>query len=280
MQTGASPIKIERDALGTEYYWIDNHALDLARIDYSDLYETYLTPIKGKVIKGEVLEDCTQLFIEGKLHLEPTFLKTYSNSFDAPVNGVLGNDFRRIEVYFYPGAVKSDSVTYSVRGRTKVKKNVCDFAGEIKIKKIYHWIDCYVDSTDCYTIIADYSLREDSMQKGSGVFRGILGAYGYATDDAPEIIKVDNRYEDGDGYMNRSYVGTWQSYKNPAIVKRCMWGDYRMPFRFDFDIGDGEIRVNSKYASPEWDRFMHCEDLDIVELESGDSRATYKNPWW
>ena len=39
MQTDTSPLKIERDALGAVYYWIDNNALDLARIDYSDLYE-------------------------------------------------------------------------------------------------------------------------------------------------------------------------------------------------------------------------------------------------
>lgn len=67
-----NPLKIERDALGAVYYWIDNNALDLARIDYSDLYETYMTPIEG-----QLFEDCTQLFIEGKLRLEPAFLKTY-----------------------------------------------------------------------------------------------------------------------------------------------------------------------------------------------------------
>ena len=59
MQTETSPLKIERDALGAVYYWIDNSALDLGRIDYSDLYETYMTPIEG-----QLFEDCTQLFIE------------------------------------------------------------------------------------------------------------------------------------------------------------------------------------------------------------------------
>lgn len=92
MQTETSPLKIERDALGAVYYWIDNSALDLGRIDYSDLYETYMTPIEG-----QLFEDCTQLFIEGKLRLEPAFLKTYrywgGHTYDAPVDGILGNDF-------------------------------------------------------------------------------------------------------------------------------------------------------------------------------------------
>ena len=279
MQTDTSPLKIERDALGAVYYWIDNNALDLDRVDYSNLYETYLTPIEGRLFK-----DCTQQFIDGKLQLEPTFLKTYSywngNAYDTPVNGVLGNDFRRIEVYFYPDAVKLDSVTYFVKGRTKVKKNVCDFTGEVKIKKIYHKYERDIDSPDCYLIIADYTLKEDITQKGSGEFRGVMGAYGYVTKDAPGVIQVNNIDQDGDGYMNRSYVGTWRSYKNPAVVKRCMWGDNRLPFRFDFDIGAGEIVVNPKYSSPEWDNFMQWKNLDIVEPESGDSRATYKNPWW
>ena len=64
MPTDTSPLKIERDALGAVYYWIDNNELDLGQVDYSGLYETYLTPIEG-----QLFEDCTQLFIEGKLLL-------------------------------------------------------------------------------------------------------------------------------------------------------------------------------------------------------------------
>lgn len=161
-----------------------------------------------------------------------------------------------------------------------MKKNVCDFVGEIKIKKIYHVFERDVDSPDFYKIIANYSLKEDSAQKGSGVFRGILGAYGYVTYDEPNVINVDNIDEEIDDYMNRSYVGTWQSYKNPTIIKRCMWGDCRLPFRFDFDIGSEEIRVNPKYASPEWDRFMQWKDLDIIKPKNSNDHATYKNPWW
>lgn len=279
IRLGNKPLNIERDEFGEVYYWIDNDALDLCQVDYSGLYETYMTPIEG-----QLFEDCTRFFIEGKLLLEQAFFKTYlywnGKAVDAPVNGVLGNDFKRIEVYFYPDAIKTDSVTYVVRGRTKVKKNVRDFAGEVTIKKIYHIFQRNTGFPGYYVIIADCTLTEDAAQKGSGEFRGILGAYGYVTDDVPNTIRVDNREQDGDGYMNRSFVGTWQSYKNSAIVKRCMWGDGRLPFRFDFDIGNGEMKVNPKYASPEWDRLLHFKDLDIVEPESGDSRATYKKPWW
>lgn len=61
--------------------------------------------------------------------------------------------------------------------------------------------------------------------------------------------------EGGDGYNNRNYVGIWLSYKTKA-VKKCILGEYRLPYTFDFDIGDGEMRVNPKYASPEWEQWQ------------------------
>lgn len=257
----------------------DYRELDTAIADYSNLFESSITPRQDSSC-----QDCTQLFIDGKLQLSPEFFTTGTSwediPCDAPVNGVLGNDFKRIEVYIYPGATKTDSVTYSVRGRTKVKDNVRDFMGEIRIKKIYHikFDDDFFDHS--YRVIAEYSFREDPAQKGSGEFHGIYGADGYVEEDRPGVILVDDRLYIADGYENRSYVGTWRSYDNPALVKRCMWGDYRLPFRFDFDIGDGEIRVNPKYASPEWDRYMRFEEFETLEPGRLDSPSVYKNPWW
>lgn len=80
--------------------------------------------------------------------------------------------------------------------------------------------------------------------------------------------------------MNRTYVGIWQSYGDPTVVKRCIWGDYRLPFSFDFDIGDGEMGINPKYISPEWESYLQRIYTDIENLENGRPRSTYKNPWW
>lgn len=71
--------------------------------------------------------------------------------------------------------------------------------------------------------------------------------------------------------MNRSYVGTWQSYKNPATVKRCMWGDNRLPFRFDFDIGAGEIAIlkeSGEVVETDW-----ADDEHIVSYVAKDQQA-------
>lgn len=54
---------------------------------------------------------------------------------------------------------------------------------------------------------------------------------------------------------NRNYVGIWQNYKTKAL-KRCIWGEYRLPYTFDFDIGDEDMHVNPKYNSPEWEQWQ------------------------
>lgn len=280
--SGSSPLQIHRDGKGA-YYWIDHYTLDLNIIDYSSIYETYMTPIEGRRF-----EDCTQRFIDGELQLDPAFFNSYEywedQHVDAPINGILGNDFKRLELYIYPNATKIDSVTFALKGRTKVKNNVCDCSGTVRIKKIYRiWTRDIHSVEDYYVIIADCNLKEDASQRGSGEFNGIFAAYGYIPDDTPGIIMVDDLLHGvADDYENRCFVGTWRSYRNPALLKRCMWSDFRLPFRFDFDIGAGEICVTSEYSSPEWDRFMEGEDFEYVyDRDSG--RITtkyYKDPWW
>lgn len=255
---------------------LDNHG-----IDYSSNFESMLSSANG-----QMTEDCTHLLREGSLRLDPKFFHSYKRweerqIFEAPANGVIGNDFSRIEVFFYPEAVKIDSLTYSVKGRTKVKKKVHSLDGKITIKKIYRILGSDIDSLeDHYVVIADYILKEDDRQKDSGIYKGVFGAYGYIEESNPKVIRVDDRNDVADGYENRSFVGIWRSYDNPLSVSLCIWGDYRLPFTSDFDIGDGEMIVNPKYLTSEWEAFMHGENFVIKTNENGESYSYYKDPWW
>lgn len=81
------------------------------------------------------------------------------------------------------------------------------------------------------------------------------------------MIRLD--IDVGGGEFNkRNYVGIWQSYKAKA-VKRCVWGDYRLPYTFDFDIGSEDMRINPKYNSPEWEQWQY-------EMHN----PKEKNRWW
>ncbi len=274
-----TPQKVEKNLDVPEYHIIYNDSLDLKKVDYSDVFEKQMTPLLP-----QEAEDCTHLFIADSLRLIPDFFATYNHwedkTYEAPANGILGDDFKRIEIYFYPNSVRIDSLTYFVKGRSKVKNKVCDFSGEIKIKNIYHLLESEVDSIENYCIIADYLLREDDAQGDCGIYSGIFGAYGYTSNVHPDIININDLEDDADGYMNRTFVGILQNCKKTEHITRCIWGDYRLPFSFDFDIGDGELIVNPKYSSPDWDRYMQGLDIEIVDTGNGNSRALYRNPWW
>ena len=149
-----------------------------------------------------------------------------------------------------------------------MEENICDFTGEIHIKHIYNvWERANdPDSPNYYVMVCNYLFTEDKAQYGTGFFKGTYGAYCYI-DKANKMIRLD--IDVGGGEFNkRNYVGIWQSYKAKA-VKRCVWGDYRLPYTFDFDIGSEDMRINPKYNSPEWEQWQY-------EMHN----PKEKNRWW
>ena len=243
------------------YPELSGHA-DSMQVDFSAEYKRWLIPDKSQTFKditNDILQKgytferslfCTERFIyEGtdgrSLYFEDT-------SFD----GILGDRYARIEIYINPEVERTDSLTFRVKGKSKVKKNICDFTGEIRIEHIYNiWERADdPDSPDYYLMVCNYLFKEDKTQYGTGFFQGTYGVYCHI-DKAGKKVCLYIDMEGGDGYNNRNYVGIWQSYKTKA-VKKCIWGEYRLPYTFDFDIGDGEMRVNPKYASPEWGQWQ------------------------
>lgn len=62
---------------------------------------------------------------------------------------------------------------------------------------------------------------------------------------------------------NRTYMGTWKGY-HAKSAKKCIWGDYRLPFTFDFDCGDGAMIVCDKYVQNGWASFNDGSDFVVV----------------
>lgn len=249
--------------------------VDSKQTDFSAVYKQWLTPDTTQtftdITKDVLKEDYTferslfnteRFIYEGmdgrSLYYDPT-------SFD----GILGDNYARIEIYINPQIGRTDSLTFKVKGKSKVKQNICDFTGEIRIEHIYNiWERADdSDSPDYYLMVCNYLFKEDESQYGTGFFQGTYGVYCHIDKDNKKVcLYID--LEGGDGYNNRNYVGTWQSYKTQT-VKRCIWGEYRLPYTFDFDIGDGEMCINPKYNSPEWEQW-----------KSGFFNPEEKNCWW
>jgi len=187
-------------------------------------------------------------------------------------NGVIGLDYKRIRIHISQTKQKDDKLEFIISGKSNVSGNICDFEGTLKVSHIYEINENY-EFPGQASLFAEYEFFEDSTQNHVGVFKGVFECAVYINHDTKEI-KLDESFSIADGYYNRTYVGIWKSY-NSGIEKKCIWGDYRLPFTFDFDQGDGEMMVNVKYIENGWETFG-----DGSEYEYSTGKAKLKNQWW
>jgi len=190
-------------------------------------------------------------------------------------NGVLGRTYQRIRIHIDKVSTSKNRNTYLITGASNVANNICRFKGTIKLIQAYLNDSCD-NSTylKCGDLFAEYAFYEDSLQNHSGIFKGITECM-FHIDNTGQYVLLDESMDGADGYWNRSFVGTWTEYKT-GITKKCIWGDYRLPFTFDFDCGDGEMIVCDKYKKNGWQTFGDGSELISV----GKNKWELKNKWW
>ena len=172
--------------------------------------------------------------------------------------GYIGDNYQRLHINFTEINKKSSS-EYSVIGNSQVKSNYCDFSGTINIEQLHELKQYNFGVDDCMKdevkkqgfAIANVSLYEDSTQKGSGIFKGILLIKWYIN-TTNNVLLYDDIGNSSDSYANNQFLGSWTSYKTNSI-KKCAWGHYRIPCSDDLDIGAAEFSVNPKYKINGWE---------------------------
>lgn len=189
-------------------------------------------------------------------------------------DGIIGLNYQRIQIHINKVSKTPNPDIYLIEGKSKVKSNICDFKGELKLELLFHK-DCEDNElSKCAELFGSYVLYEDSMQNHSGYFKGIMECAVYF-DKITNSIRLDESMNIADGYWNRTFVGTWTEY-NSKKSKKCIWGDYRLPFTFDFDCGDGEMRACEKYEKNGWKEFNDHSEL----IEVKHDKWELKNKWW
>ncbi len=173
--------------------------------------------------------------------------------------GYIGSDFKRIQI-FYSSICKdqADPKIYNVKGVSIVGSNVCDFGGTISVDAIREYETMHFGVDLKYKddglkaqgiLIGKYSFKENQDQKHSGTFTGIITLRWYV--DKFGLIHYDDIQFHSDRYRNNQYIGIWEPYKGD-YEKKCNWGEYRIPFSGDLDIGAGGFSPNSKYHDKGW----------------------------
>ena len=139
-----------------------------------------------------------------------------------------------------------------------VKSNKCDFTGTITIRQAREFETFHYGVDEMYretglkaqgVIIGEYSLKENKDQPHSGEFIGIMSLMWFI--DKNGVLCYDNIDNYSDSYRNYQYIGIWKDYSSKND-KTCNWGEYRIPFSGDLDIGAGEFSPNEKYYEKGW----------------------------
>jgi len=183
--------------------------------------------------------------------------------------GFIGDSFQRFYIH-YTSVIKNpdNPYEYIVKGKTRVKNNICSFHGTIKVK------DADTNHDDEFlqgTVVCDILFYEDSGQTNSGFFKGVLKSEFFL--DTRGKLRYNILCAICDSYSNNQCVGTWTSYKT-KITKRCNWGDFRIPDSYGFGQGDGEFEPSPKYYKFGWDDYQH----PIFESEKTVKKE--KEQWW
>ena len=215
----------------------------------------------------KIAVDKTEKLFEYKFDTDSLF-----NTGDFQQNGIIGLDYKRIRFHISKTKQKENLLEFIISGKSNVSGNICDFKGTLKVLNVFEITENY-DFPGQASLFAEYEFFEDSTQNYTGIFKGTFECSIIINHEKKEI-KLDESFEIADGYYNRTYVGTWENY-NSGKLKKCIWGDYRLPFTFDFDGGDGEMMVNLKYVENGWQTYG-----DGSEYEYSTGKPRLKKQWW
>ncbi|MCW4468422.1 hypothetical protein OGH69_05555 [Flavobacterium sp. MFBS3-15] len=230
--------------------------------------QDYLEQMKrydlSKVINPDSISDDSREMVE---HVDP--------------HGFIGDNFQRFQIHFTSfKKSKANPLVYEVKGKTRVKGNVCSFTGAIEITAAGYdgSLQEFMDPDyKGISLISAVTLYEDKSGAGSGVIKGTLVTDAvFNGKDKPEYNALMLM---SDGYRNNQFTGEWTSYKT-GLSKKCNWGDYRIPESGDLDWGAGEFMVNGKFKGNGWESYYdaYCCNPDWPETIA--ARKKEAEEWW
>lgn len=164
--------------------------------------------------------------------------------------GYIGENFQRFHIHFISVIQNhKDTYQYFVYGKTKVKNNICRFQGTIRITSAQTYDTGDVPNLKQGFIKGVYEFFEDPDRAGTGELKGEFKTNFYI--DRGGRIKYDALNFVADGFDNNQFEGIWSSYKSKTI-KKCNWGDWRIPDSRELDSGAGEFGPDESFEQYGW----------------------------
>lgn len=195
--------------------------------------------------------------------------------------GFIGENYQRFRIHFASVTKsKHGHDTYLVKGKTKVKDNICDFVGEMYIDTVIE--SQYMpevfnpDTMRSANIYGTYVFNEDKANKSGGVLKGTFDLE--ITIDRKYKPHYSDLFDVADSYSNNHFNGTWSSYDG-NIIERCNWGDCRVDSSGDLDWGVGEFYVNEKYIQNGWQDYWNNPPSTMQQLDVY-IKDKKRSQWW
>ena len=222
--------------------------------------------------------DFSEIWTVKELNIDPS----YFNPIRPEPLGFIGNNYQRLYMHFSEVEKVGDK-KYYVKGKSRVRDNICDFEGYLTIKMArkfeipYHeGADYVIDPREIIqgVLIGEYEFFEDTTQNHVGIFKGRFISSFHITETGDLEYNVTSIFSAN--YINNQFTGTWKPY-NSNNERTANWGDYRIPQSGDLDIGASEFSPADKYLKFGWqtyrDAYFSLErDENAIKIE--------KQKWW
>jgi hypothetical protein len=192
--------------------------------------------------------------------------------------GFFGDNYQRFYIHFISVIQNKDNpLEYFVYGKTKLKSNISDFQGTIRIQNSQTYNQGELPNFKQGYIVANYVFYEDFKQKGTGKFEGTLKSNFLIDGDG--VLRYDALMLIADGFSNNEFEGTWSSYRSNS-TKICNWGEWRIPNSGPLDNGAGEFAPSSKYSEYGWATYWQAVVGSHKNPKTIEARKVEKEKWW
>jgi len=250
------------------------------------LFFLFVNPMFSQAILIESVKSGNIITLFKDADLSNLLHPKLNNDYNRIYNGIIGNKYKRIQLFFSSIEKTENPYVYFVEGKSKVGENVFPFIGEIVLTNAEKTSDEILDKETALErgsingfIKGNYVFRETSKEKSTGLFKGEL-ELNWGLDNKGNIVSsyTDNYVAQKNTIV---YKGIWESY-NSGSQLICCWSDYKIPcVPKDFDVSNGpDIIPNEKYSDGEWEnlRIIYTKSENTPEWKKAYEEEMKK--WW
>lgn len=226
------------------------------------------TLVKFTHLKNLVILDSVDL---SDLMIYKDDLGGYANNF----NGFFGADNYRIEIY-WDNAYKdsTDSKLYHISGKTRFKKNIAKFTGEVRVDSVFEFVDPRIDLAEfgyeeadkktlkTYEVRGTLTMKENPNETHAGQFSGnFIMDFSHATSGMTDMwyFSPDTPAQGG-GFVSS---GFWSLYNSQETKPYVFGKDFFMfanGILKDFSYGERDVEINEKYLHLGWDEWWENDE--------------------